>query len=66
MDRHDRILVECERRGLTVALVGKVWHIHGRGIDIRVLKLDSVDVQDLIPHQAGRSSARRHGASHTR
>lgn len=66
MDKHDRILAECERRGLTVARVGKVWHIIGRGVDIRVLQLDSVDVQDLIPHQAGRSSARHHVASYTR
>ncbi len=55
MDRHDRILVECERRGLTVARVGKVWHIHGRGVDIRVLRLEDVDLRELNPNSRGKA-----------
>lgn len=55
MDRHDRILAECERRGLTVARVGKVWIIHGRGVDIRVLRLEDVDLRELNPNSRGKA-----------
>lgn len=38
MDKHDLILAECKRRGLTVERVGAGWRICGRGVDIRVLR----------------------------
>ena len=55
MDRHDRILVECERRGLTVERVGAGWRIYGRGVDIRVLRLEDVDLRELNPHSRGKA-----------
>lgn len=55
MDKHDRILAECKRRGLTVERVGKVWRIHGRGVDIRVLRLEDVDLRELNPHSRGKA-----------
>lgn len=55
MDRHDRILAECKRRGLTVARVGNAWRIYGRGVDIRVLRLEDVDPRELIPHSPGKA-----------
>lgn len=58
MPKTERILAECKRRGLTVTRSGKAWRIHGRGVDIRVLRLSDVDIAELNPHNAGRSSAR--------
>ena len=55
MDRHDRILVECERRGLTVERVGAGWRIHGRGVDIRVMRLEDVDLRELNPNSRGKA-----------
>lgn len=55
MDRAERTLIECKRRGLTVARVGKVWHIHGRGVDIRVLRLEDVDLRELNPNSRGKA-----------
>jgi hypothetical protein len=42
-----------------VARVGKVWHITGRGVDIRVLSLEHVDLNELKAHHPGPRTAWR-------
>jgi hypothetical protein len=59
MSKAERTLSECKRRGLTVARVGKVWHITGRGVDIRVLSLEHVDLNELKAHHPGPRTAWR-------
>ena len=57
--RSEIVIAECKRRGLTVDRVGKVWHIHGRGVDIRTLDLDSVHLSELAAHHPGPASTWR-------
>ena len=55
MCKSERTLAECKRRGLTVERVGAGWRIHGRGVDIRVLRLEDVDLRELNPHSRGKA-----------
>ena len=53
--REQRTLDECKRRGLTVERVGGGWRIYGRGVDIRVLRLEDVDLRELNPNSRGKA-----------
>ena len=47
--REKLVLAEATRRGLTIERIGKVWRIHGRGVDVRAVGLHCIDVHDLQP-----------------
>lgn len=55
MCKAERTLAECKRRGLTVERVGAGWRIYGRGVDVRVLRLEDVDLRELNPHSRGKA-----------
>lgn len=59
MDKAERVLAECKKRGLGVAKVGRVWHISGEGIDVRVLYLEHVDIAELDRRHPGPRTAWR-------
>ncbi|MDI3512879.1 MAG: hypothetical protein PWP40_108 [Rhodocyclaceae bacterium] len=59
MSRAERIIDECKRRELTVERTGNVWRIFGRGVDIRVLHLEHVDLNELNPLHPGPRTAWR-------
>jgi hypothetical protein len=47
MTKEQRIRAECERRGLNIERTGKAWHIFGRGVDIRVARLEDAELREL-------------------